>query len=331
MNETMKSYVADFAQHLSQALTIGKASTFVPAKKDIQNIIITGLGGSGIGGKIISQLVSAKCSVPMYVNNDYKLPAFVGPKTLVIASSYSGNTEETLISVEQALAAGAEVFCISSGGRLSEIAKEKGLGLLQLPGGFPPRAAFGLSFPQLYFALSTYGFVDRSFEKIFEQAIQLFNSSEEEIKQDAYKLAEQLHGKTPVIYSEAGFEGVAIRFRQQLNENSKVLCWHHILPEMNHNELVGWAGGTEDVAAILIQNESDYYRTKERFVFSKNVFNNYTSTIIDLNSQGDSDLLRSLYLIHLTDWTSCYLADMRNVDAIEIDVINKLKSRLAEF
>lgn len=332
MNETMKGYVADFSQHLAQALEIGKSCSFVPSSKKIDNIIITGLGGSGIGGKIISQLIGGSCPVPIYVNNDYTLPAFVGANTLVIASSYSGNTEETLISVEQAMAAGAEVFAITSGGKLLEIVKEKGFGYITLPGGFPPRAAFGLGFPQLYFALSKYGFVNNDFLAIIEKTINMLNSSEEEIKQDAYKLAEGLHGKNRVVlYSEADFEGVSIRIRQQLNENSKILCWHHIIPEMNHNELVGWAGGDSDVAVILLQNESDHYRSKERFVFSRNVFQNYTSTILDLHSQGDSDLMRTLYLVHLTDWTSCYLADMRNVDAVEIDVINKLKSRLAEF
>ncbi len=331
MNETMKGYVAEFSQHLEQALQIGRSCTFSPSGKDIRNIIITGLGGSGIGGKIISQLVAGTCPVPIYVNNDYTLPAFVGPNTLVIASSYSGNTEETLISVDQALAAGAEVFCITSGGKLVETAKSKGLGYITLPSGYPPRAAFGIGFPQLFFALNKYGFVNNDFEGIIERVIAFLNSAEEDIKRDAYTLAEKLHGKNIVLYSEAGFEGVAIRIRQQLNENSKVLCSHHILPEMNHNELVGWAGANEDVAAVLIQNDSDFYRTKERFQFSKNVFKNYTSTIIDLHSQGDSNLFRTLYLVHLTDWTSCYLADFRNVDAVEIDVIIKLKSRLAEF
>ncbi len=333
MNETMKSYVAEFSQHLATAITIGNAISFEPkvGVSHFSNIIITGLGGSGIGGKIISQLISKTCPLPIYVNNDYLLPAFVGEKTLVIACSYSGNTEETLASVDQALAAGAEVYCITSGGKLADLAKERGLGLTLIPAGIPPRAAFGLGFPQLFYALNKYGVISNDFEAVLQKAIDLFNAGEEEIKQDAYSLAEKLYGKTPVLYAEAGFEGVAIRIRQQLNENSKVLCWHHVLPEMNHNEIVGWAGGSEDVAVVLIKNESDYYRTKERFEFTKAVCSKYTSTIIELNSQGDSDLLRALYLIHITDWASCYLADMNNVDAVEIDVIISLKSRLAQF
>jgi len=332
MNEVMKSYVASFTSHLDEALKIGASLSFTPARNDFQHIIITGLGGSGIGGKIVSQLIADEIKVPVYLNNDYKLPAFVGEKSLVIASSYSGNTEETLYSVEQALAAGAEVFCISSGGKLIDLAKEKNLGYIQVASGYPPRAAFGLSFPQLYFALNKYGFINSDFISVFQRAITMLNSAEEEIKQEAYSLAEKIHGKSSVvIYAEAKFEGIAIRFRQQLNENAKILCWHHVLPEMNHNELVGWAGGTSDVAVVLIQNENDFYRTKERFAYSKGVFEKYTSTIIDLNSQGDSNLMRSLYLIHLTDWTSCYLADLRDVDAIEIDVIISLKSRLEEF
>ncbi len=327
----MNQYVASFTTHLQDALSIGRSNSFTPQHTSFQNIIITGLGGSGIGGKIVAQLIGDSCKVPVYVNNDYVLPAFVSENTLVIASSYSGNTEETLISVEQALKAGATVYCVSSGGKLIDLAKEKGLGHTIIPGGFPPRAAFGYSFPQLFFVLEKFGFINNSFDNSIERTIALLNAAEEDIKNEALKIAEQIHGKTPVIYSEAKFEGVAVRFRQQINENSKVLCWHHVLPEMNHNELVGWAGANEQFAVLMLNNESDFYRTKERFKFSKNIFSQYTSTIIDIHSQGDNDLMRSLYLIHLTDWISCYLADLRGVDSIEVNVIVSLKSKLAQF
>ncbi|HEX4886604.1 MAG TPA: bifunctional phosphoglucose/phosphomannose isomerase [Luteibaculaceae bacterium] len=331
MNETMKSYVAAFAQHLAEAIKIGQ-HTQVANPPSFSNVIITGLGGSGIGGKIVSQLVAPSCPVPIYVNNDYTLPAFVGPSTLVIASSYSGNTEETLISVNQALKAGAFVYCITSGGKLAELANSQSLGLTLIPSGYPPRAAFGYGFPQLLYVLAAFQLIDSSFEHSLKEAIGMLEKQENQIQAEALQIAKSLYQKERVvIYAEADFEGVCIRFRQQLNENSKILCWHHILPEMNHNELVGWAGGNENTAVVLIQNDSDYYRTTERFVFSKAVFEKYTSSITALRSQGTDDLVRSLYIIHLTDWVSCYLADLRGVDAIEIDVINQLKSRLAEF
>ena len=260
----MKQYVEDFTKHLSQALEIGNQATFSIPVKQYENILICGLGGSGIGGTIIAQLLANELQIPVFVNKDYHIPAFVNKNTLVIASSYSGNTEETIEMLAQAEVRNAEIVVVSSGGKLIEISKEKNYNYIQIPAGFPPRAAFGISFPQLFYVLHKYGLIDNSFEKEIQKSIELLDASENTVREESLSLAQNLLNKIPVIYSAAPYEGVSVRFRQQLNENSKMLCWHHALPEMNHNELVGWAGGNDNLAVVFFRNENDYYRTQKR-------------------------------------------------------------------
>ena len=132
----MDQHIADFSSHLEQSIKIGKAKSFQPISKSIQNVLICGLGGSGIGGAVC----------PFVINKDYIIPSFVNEHTLVICCSYSGNTEETIKMYEQAVQKGAEIAIISSGGKFIDIAKDKGFNHIQIPAGFPPRAAFGLSF-----------------------------------------------------------------------------------------------------------------------------------------------------------------------------------------
>jgi glucose/mannose-6-phosphate isomerase len=327
----MKNLVQNFPNQLKEAIEIGEKSQISNLKSGISNVIITGLGGSGIGGTIVSEIVAHECSVPILVNKDYFLPAFVKESTLVIVSSYSGNTEETIQAMEAALKAKANIVCISSGGKISEMAKANNCGLITIPGGMPPRSCLGYSLTQLFFVLHSMKLISDSFKSQLKSAIALITSEEKSIKEEAMKITEFLYEKIPVIYAVDGYNGVATRFRQQLNENSKVLCWHHIIPEMNHNELVGWAGGWEDLAVILLRNKSDYSRTQTRIEICKEVFPKYTPNVYELWSKGNSQLEQSIYLIHLTDWVSCYLADKKGVDATEIEVINHLKSSLAKI
>ena len=125
-------------------------------------------------------------------------------------------------------------------------------------------------------------------------------------------------------------EGVAVRFRQQINENSKMLCWHHVVPEMNHNELLGWRTNTNGLAVVYFRNKSDYDRNQIRIDINKKVISKFTQNITEIWSKGDSLIENSLYHINLGDWTSLYLSEMNNVDAIEIDVIDFLKGELAK-
>ncbi len=325
----MQDLIRDFSKHLTEAISIGEKTSFSPSNNKIENVLICGLGGSGIGGTIISQMLAQECKVPIQVNKDYHIPAFVNEHTLVICCSYSGNTEETLSMYEQAKENGAEVSIITSGGKFAELAESNQHNILKIPGGHPPRAAFGLAFPQLLFTFEKYGL--NSDEKISQlnSAISLLDREEETIQTEAKSLSERLHKKMPIIYSESSLEGVSVRFRQQINENSKMLCWHHAIPEMNHNELVGWRTKDEDLAVVIFRTEADYYRNQERIEYSKKVFSEYTSNINEVYAKGENDIERVCYLIHLGDWVSYFLAELKGIDSVEVDVITGLKNMLA--
>ncbi|PJB14071.1 MAG: bifunctional phosphoglucose/phosphomannose isomerase [Flavobacteriales bacterium CG_4_9_14_3_um_filter_32_8] len=327
----MKELIANFTQHITEAINISKSSALTPFKGKIENVLICGLGGSGIGGTIISQVVADKANCPIVINKDYKIPAFVNQNTLVIACSYSGNTEESIEMLAQAESKNAVIACITSGGKLLEIAQKNKYNSIVIPGGYPPRAAFGLAFPPLFFLLSHYHIIAFDYVTQLNNVVKLIGAEEGNMVAEAKTVTEKLFNKIPVIYADSWFEGVAVRFRQQINENAKMLCWHHVIPEMNHNELVGWTTKNEKLAVVLFRNKDDYFRTQKRMEINKTVFSKYTSTIIEIFSKGNTRLEQALYLIHLGDWISYLLAEKKGIDVTEVDVITNLKNELSKI
>ncbi|TND10503.1 MAG: glucose/mannose-6-phosphate isomerase [Bacteroidetes bacterium] len=326
----MKELIERFSGQLRDAVRIARESRLTPAAKPFSNVLISGLGGSGIGGTIISELSAHTAGIPVTVSKGYFIPAFVGPGTLFIASSYSGNTEETLACVDQALATGAHVVCITSGGKMAEIAREKKLDLILIPGGNPPRACLGYSLTQLIHVFETHGLLPAGSLARVETSASLLDAEEPAIVALAKDIAARLFGKTPVIYSTSGNEGIAIRFRQQINENSKMLCWHQVIPEMNHNELVGWPSGTDQIAVVLFRDHDEFERNNYRIEINRAVFAKYTPHILDVYSKGANAIEKAIYLVHLGDWVSWFLAEKNGVDATEVKVIDFLKSELAK-
>ncbi len=327
----MDILISNFSKHLSQAIDTAKETIFKTPNKSFNNVLICGLGGSGIGGTIVSQLVSSNSTCPIVVNKNYIIPNFVDETTLVVCCSYSGNTEETLAMYENAKSKGSEIVIISSGGKFIELAKENSHNFIQIEGGFPPRAAFGLSFPQIIQVLAYYQIIPSNLRSEIYEAIELIDKEENAIKLEAKTIAEKLIGKIPIIYADALMDGIATRFRQQLNENGKMLCWHHVIPEMNHNELVGWTEKNETLVVLLLRNSFDYSRNQKRMNYNKEtVFSKYASNIIEIYSKGDSLLANFIYHIHLEDWISYYIADFKKIDVVEVDVITGLKDFLSK-
>ena len=327
----MRRLVKEFTSQLTEALEIGKNTNLKAPKNTINNIIITGLGGSGIGGKIATQLVADQLKVPAVINNDYSLPKFVNENTLVIVSSFSGNTEETLEALQSAQKANAEIACITSGGKLAQIANDNNYNLLVLPTAFSPRAMLTYSVIQQLFLFHHYGFINNEFIDDTRETVKLLDNEVDDIMAVAKQTANALFEKTTVAYSEASMEGVITRFRQQINENSKSLAWEHVFPEMNHNELVGWAGGKDEYAVLIFRSSFEHSRSSVRINISKDIFRKYTSTVLEFNAKGDTLLAQSFYHILLGDWISVYLAELNKVDDVEVKVIDFLKAELAKI
>ncbi len=326
----MQKLIEDFSEYIRAARKTYEQANLKAYSGTISNVLITGLGGSGIGGTTIADVLLDSCSVPVLVNKGYSLPAFASENTLLIASSYSGNTEETVAVFEEAKAKGCEIACVTSGGKIGAFAEELGLNTLLMPGGNPPRSMFGYSFTLALEMLMHYGVASENLLSDIDQAADLIDQEETHIQSEAKKLAHHLVNKVPVIYACDGYDGVATRFRQQVNENGKMLCWHHIIPEMNHNELVGWAGGDDRMAVVFFRNDSDLLQNQRRIDINKEIIGRQTNQIMEIWSKGKSHLEKIYYLVHLGDWCSLYLSEMNEVDVVEVKVIDFLKGELAK-
>lgn len=326
----MKQLIENFPNQLEEALNIGNSASLKPAVKSFNHIVITGLGGSGIGGTIVSELCSNSSQYPILINKGYHLPAFVGSDTLVIACSYSGNTEETLMAAEQALKAGAQVAAITSGGRMLEIAREHGLNHIVIPGGNPPRSMLAYSFTQLFFLLNHYGVKTPDFKSDIKSAAELLKADQKEIISESALLGQALVHTAFAVYAATGSAGIATRWRQQLNENSKMPGWDAEVPEMNHNELVGWAGGGQQFSAIFLRNKEDFERNSTRINLNINSIKKAGTKVFEVWSKGNSAIERALYLIHFGDWASYELSEINKVDIMDIIVIDELKSALSK-
>lgn len=326
----MNDLIAQKVKQLNEAIEIGENIQFSPAQREINKILLCGLGGSGIGGAIVSQLLKKALKVPFICVNDYNVPAFVDENTLIIASSYSGNTEETIAAVEEGMSKNAEICVVSSGGQLVEMAKDNGWNHAIVPGGEQPRAMLAYSIVQQLYLLERYQLISGTYLSDLKAVPALIEKEDAAMQAEAKQLAQKIHNHLPVIYADSSFGGVATRFKQQINENSKELCWDHVLPEMTHNELVGWAGGKEFIAPIYLATDYDHERTTHRWNISKEIIGKYTSTISEIHAKGDSQLAQVFYLIHITDWVSWYLSDIKKVDPSEVEVIHYLKGEMAK-
>ena len=327
----MDQLIGRFMDQLEEALRIGQQARINPLSGDVQHIYVAGLGGSGIGADFVGSFIQQECSVPFIVKKGYTVPAYVGPNSLAIASSYSGNTEETLISYEQMKKSGARIICIASGGKLIEKAKQDNFDFVQVPSDWPsPRACLGYSLTVQLWVLHKLGFISDQYIHQVRSSVELLRAESDNIIRQAEQIAQRLHKKIPIIYAEDRIEPVAVRLRQQINENSKALCWHHVVPEMNHNELVGWREKNDDLVVIYLRNEDDYSRNATRIDINKGIIGQYAHEIIEIFSKGDNMVERSLYLVHLGDWISWFLAQLRGVDALEVKVIDYLKGELSK-
>jgi len=327
----MDEMIEKFMDQLREAMDIGRKAQVTTPMNTINKIFVAGLGGSGIGANFVASFVYDQCPVPYLGGKGYNIPAYIDQNTLFVASSYSGNTEETLESFGKAENTGAKMMAISGGGKLIAHAQEKGYDYIQVPGDWAsPRACLGYSVVQQLYMLHKHGFIDGSFEKHLEKAIERLDQETEQIREKAEKVAQILNNKIPIIYSEDRYEPVAMRFRQQINENSKMLCWHHVIPEMNHNELVGWRNHRPEWAVVLFRSSDNHPRNATRMDINKEIISEYCDSVIEIQAKGDSLIERSFYLVHFGDWISWYLSQLQGRDAIEVKVIDYLKGELAK-
>ena len=331
----MKKLIEGFTLQLANALKIGQSVDLVRPGSDIRNVLITGMGGSGIGANLVESLTFGRIPIPITVSKGYNIPQFVSPHTLFIACSFSGNTEETLATIHKAMLKRAHIICITSGGRMLELAKEYNLLYIQIPGeSTTSRGHIGYMMISLLSALYHTNLIGAAFIKETENAIEYLNRGEKAIQSEAELIAKKLKGKFPIIYCDERLKAMATRFQNQINENAKQLAHLNTFPEMNHNEIAGWQFPEvvlQHAQVIYLYSDHDHERAEKRMEICRPVFEKNSSPIIDIVAEGASLLEQYYYLIHLTDWISFFLAKENGVESAPIEAIDQLKDALSKL
>ena len=333
----MKLAIAQFPDQISKSFDIMNSWKVKKIYKDINNILIIGMGGSAIGGDVARVIAQNDCSLPIFVNRSYNIPDWVGTNTLVIASSYSGNTEETLSAFNQCKQKQASIIVITTGGEIENYANQYQLDRILVPSGYQPRAALGFSFTLILYLLNKLGFIpDDIIDKIYNIIKPLISMSVQMQEKDneALKIAKKIYTTCPIIYGSEDLTWVAaLRFRGQLAENSKMLAFHHNFPEQNHNEIEGWTCNQSimnNMSIIWMQDTSDHSGIKSRMSISSKLLDLKAGLQINIKQDGINKIHRLIKLIHFTDWISYYAALLNNVDPTPVNRIKELKLKISE-
>jgi len=303
-------------------------------------IIFTGLGGSAIGGDIIKTYLSARIDKPITVNRNYDVPAFVDNKTLAFVSSYSGDTEETISAYNQIKKKRAKIIVITAGGKLKKLAENDKIPHILIPSGIPPRTAVGYMSIIPLVALSKMKFI-KSEAAALEESINVLENLRDDILNPslpapsnvAKAIARKLYNRFVIVYGAENFlSAVATRWRQELEENAKILCLAGVFPEMNHNEITGWEDVrhiSKDFSVIFLRDKDEHPRVSRRIEISSGLIGRRAENIIEVASRGRSLLARTFSLIYIGTFVSFYLAILNSVDPTPVNNVTYLKKQLA--
>lgn len=312
-----------------------------PSFRQVKQIILAGMGGSAIGGDLLAVLVADECSRPILVHRGYELPALVnGPETLVIGASHSGNTEETVSAFDQAHGRGALTLALTTGGKISRMAAERGIPTFLFEYDSQPRAALSYSLCPLLNLLCHLGFVADKSDDLAE-AVDVMRAWQAEIGPEvpvadnpAKQLAIQLAERLPVIYGAGLMEPVARRWKTQINENSKLWSFFEEMPELNHNAVVGYERSQEmreRGAVVMLRSRHDSPRIQARWRITHQMLAQEGVPTVQMQARGQSRLAQMLSLVHLGDLLSVYLALANGVDPTPIGFIAYLKEELSKI
>lgn len=298
---------------------------------DFNRIMICGMGGSAIGGDIIRDCVIKEIKCPITVQRFPELPKWVDSKTFIVISSYSGNTNETLSMYRQAVEKECSIVIITSGGELERLGKERGDAIIKMEPGFQPRSALGLNLGYLAVIIDAACGTDSVQEiRRFLPVLYKLRDRLRTDKSEAWKIAACIKGRIPVIYSTAGIYASAMRWKSQINENSKMMAFAGSVPEFNHNEISGWSEGemrNRCVPIFLYENSA--HKVIRRMADASMIsLKKYDQDVQVVRIRGKTPLQRTLRAVMMGDYVSLHLAHLQGVDPMDIKSINEFKSRL---
>ncbi|MDP9069427.1 MAG: bifunctional phosphoglucose/phosphomannose isomerase [Actinomycetota bacterium] len=341
-SEDVLGAVERFAEQCREGWDIGRAASDLPDADGVDSVVVLGMGGSGVSGDVIQAVIEPRLAVPLRVIKSYgPLPEWVGRNTLVFAVSYSGSTEETVAALEEARTRGVRAVTVSSGGPLAEIAQRDGLAHIQIPAGLQPRASLGYLTLPILAALIKVGLVPEMQDDV-DEAVGVLSDLQERchrkrsrIENPAKDLAARIVGRIPVVYGGYGLAATAAyRFKCDLNEYGKTPAFWNVLPELNHNEVVGWnqlADVTRrNVVLILLRSSgAEHDRISLRFEITRTLIEDQFADVIELPAEGRSPLAQLLSLVLITQLASIYVGLAYGIDPGPVEVIQKLKAELS--
>jgi len=337
--QRMRDRIAELPVHCADAWRLVQEFSLPESYRQVQSVAVLGMGGSAIGGALAAALVADECPVPILSIGGYDLPACVGPETLVVGSSYSGKTEETLSAFGQALERGCRLVVIATGGNLATIAEEKGIPLLRFSPCLAPRVAIGYSLILLLGTLWRAGLIRDPGDDL-DEAMAVLEDWQRELRPEtptvrnpAKRLAGQLIGRLPVVYGAGFLAPVARRWKTQFNENAKQWAVWEEMPELNHNAVVGYgipAGVRDQVYVMMLRSSLDHPRVQARWQVTRELLLQEGIAPDEIWARGNSRLSQMLSLVHFGDYVSLYLAMLNGADPTPVQPIDYLKRRLAE-
>lgn len=325
------------AEKQGQALLLDFQIENAPIDVSVDNVVYAGMGGSALGASIINSWPGL--NLPFEIVRNYDLPKYVGPKTLVIVSSYSGNTEETLSALAQAEAANAQIAVLASGGRLVEEAHAKSLPLIILPKSGQPRFAVFASLKASLVVLAAYGVVEQDVIKELAPVADFIKKTTAGLRADvptaknpAKQLAQELIGKSVVVYGGPKTYPAAYKWKISFNENAKQVAWVNQLPEFNHNEFIGWSKQPVDkpYAVIDLRSDQEHPQVQKRFEVTARLLSGMRPEPHVVQAQGSNLLEQLLWLIVFGDFVSLYTAILNGLNPSPVDLVEKFKHELAK-
>jgi glucose/mannose-6-phosphate isomerase len=324
-----------------QSARVALERASLPAASEIDNIVVLGMGGSGIAGDALAAVSNATLPVPVVVLKQIRTPRFIGPRTLAFAVSYSGDTDETLQMATGAAEAGAHVVAVSRGGALAALARARGGVHVDCPDGYLPRAALGALLAPLFVALERIGLLPEAGEWLARAQRQLVARREKcrpEVSapaNPAREIARRIGTTIPIFYGGGALGGVAaLRWKCDVNENAKAPAFWNVYPELDHNEICGW-GQHGDVTRqvftlVELRHGFEHEQLDERFALTRSIIEETLVQVLEVRAEGEGRLAQLLDLMYVGSWASCYLALDHDVDPGPIDAISQLKNALGE-
>ncbi len=302
-----------------------------------RRVIITGMGGSAIGGDLMRDWLKKEVSAPIETYRGFQLPVYAGKNTLVIAASYSGNTRETLSAFKDALKRGCMCVAISSGGKLLELAETQKVPCVKLPQGIMPRFAISYLFLSMAMVFQKSGLIEK--KKEIDATIGLLKKLKDELnvniptkKNVAKKLASEIDGKIPIIYTFGPFKAAAKRLKCEFNENSKIPAFWGFFPEISHNEIEGWASELSDKFYVIFfrDKKGETTGTRGEIEATESIVKRKTQ-VGEICAEGSTKLEKILSLVYIGDYVSVYLALAQGKDPTPVDTIQELKGKLIDW